>query len=155
MIESLKTIIQAQPFFAGFADPMMDLIAGCASNVKFPKGAYLMHEAGPANEFFLLREGRVEISVHGAQYGTVNVQTLDAGEMVGWSWLVPPYRSRFDAKAVEDTRALRFDGKCLRDKCEAEPATGYELLKRVSTTLAQRLESSRLQLMDVYGRNAH
>jgi CRP/FNR family cyclic AMP-dependent transcriptional regulator len=155
MIESLKTIIQAQPFFAGFSESTMDLIVGCASNVKFPKGAYLMHDAEAANEFFLIREGRVEISVHGAQYGTVKVQTLDAGEMVGWSWLVPPYRSRFDAMAVEDTRALRFDGKCLRDKCETDPSTGYELLKRVSTTLAQRLEGSRFQLMDVYGRNSH
>ena len=152
MIESLKPIIQAQPFFAGFSEAMTDLIVGCAENVRFRKGAYLMHEGQPENDFFLIREGRVVLSIHGAQYGKITVQTLDAGEMVGWSWLVPPYRARFDASALEDTRALRFDGQCLRSKCEQDPATGYELLKRVSTTLAQRLESSCLQLMDVYGR---
>jgi len=154
MIETLKPIIQAQPFFAGFSEAMTDLIVGCAENVKYAKGAHLMHEGQPANDFFLIRAGSVLISVHGAQYGKIHVQTLYAGEIVGWSWLVPPYRARFDAVALEDTRTLRFDGQCLRNKCEQDPAMGYELLKRVSATLAQRLESSRLQLMDVYGRNA-
>jgi len=152
MIESLKPIIRAQPFFAGFSDTMTDVIVGCAENVRFSKDAYLMHEGQKANEFFFIREGRVGISFYGAQHGTIIVQTLDAGDLVGWSWLVPPYRARFDAVALEDTRALRFDGECLRRKCEQDPATGYELLKRVSTDLARRLESARLQLMDVYGR---
>jgi CRP-like cAMP-binding protein len=153
MIESLKPIIQSQPFFIGFSDAMTDLIVGCAQNVRFGKGDYLLHEGEPANEFFLIREGRVEISVHAAQCGKFTVQTLEPGEVVGWSWLVPPYRARFDAMALEDTRALRFDGQCLRNKCDQDPATGYELLKRVSSMLAQRLESSRIQLMDVYGRD--
>lgn len=151
MIESLKPIIKAQPFFLGFSEEMTELIVGCAENVRFTGGEYLIHEGEPANEFFLIREGRVALSLHGAQYGKLTVQTLDAGEMIGWSWLVPPYRARFDAVAIEDTRALRFDGECLRGKCEQDPATGYELLKRVSRTLAERLESARLQLMDVYG----
>jgi CRP-like cAMP-binding protein len=154
MIESLKPIIQAQPFFAGFSEAMTDLLVGCAENVRYPKDAYLMHEGQPANDFFLIRAGKVEISIHGAQYGKLTVQTLESGEMVGWSWLVPPYRARFDAVSLEDTRALRFDGECLRGKCDQDPATGYELLKRVSSMLAQRLESSRIQLMDVYGRNS-
>ena len=152
MIESLKPIIQSQPFFAGVSETIIDVIVGCAENVKITKGAHLMHEGQPANVFFLIREGRVGISIHGAQFGAIPVETLEAGEMVGWSWLVPPYRARFDARAVEDTRALRFDGECLRGTCEEDHVTGYELLKRVSASLAQRLESSRLQLIDVYGR---
>jgi CRP-like cAMP-binding protein len=151
MIESLKPVIQSQPFFRGFSEEMLELIVGCAENVRFARGDYLMREGQQANEFFLIRSGRVMISVHGVQYGTLNVQTVEPGEMVGWSWLVPPYRARFDAAAAEETRALRFDGQCLREKCNKEPRLGYELLKRVSTSLADRLESARIQLMDLYG----
>ncbi len=152
MIKTLKPTIQAQPFFTGFSEEMTDLIVGCAQNVRYRKDEHLIREGEPANEFFLIREGRVALSIHGAQYGKLVVETLDAGDMVGWSWLVPPYRARFDAVALGDTRVLRFDGQCLRGKCEQDPATGYELLKRVSRTLAERLESARVQLMDVYGR---
>ena len=151
MIESLKPVIQAQPFFQGFSAAMTDLIVGCAENVRFAKGDHLLREGQPANEFFLIRSGRVVISIHGVQYGTLIVQTIEPGEMLGWSWLVPPYRARFDAAAAEETRALRFDGQCLRGKCDEDPHLGYELLKRVSASLAERLESSRIQLMDLYG----
>ena len=152
MIESLKPVIQAQPFFRGFSAAMTELIVGCAKNVRFAKGDYLLREGQPANEFFLIRSGRIVISIHGAQHGTLTVQTIEPGEMIGWSWLVPPYRARFDATAAEETRALRFDGQCLRGKCDEDPRLGYELLKRVSTSLAERLESLRIQLMDLYGR---
>lgn len=152
MIETLKPIIRAHPFFQGFSEVTIDLMVGCAENVRVPTGEYLLREGEVANDFFLIREGRVQISVYGAQYGKFVVQTLDAGEVVGWSWLVPPYRSRFDAKAIDDVRLLRFDGQCLRTKCEQDPAMGFELLKRVSGVLAERLSSARLQLMDVYGK---
>ena len=151
MTESLATLIRAQPFLSGFADEHVELIAGCASNVRFAPGERLFREGQPANVFYLLRSGRVEISVHGAQRGRMAVQTLGGGEMVGWSWLVPPYRARFEATATEDTRALGFDGECLRGKCEEHPSMGFALLKKVSSVLAQRLEASRIQMMDVYG----
>ena len=152
MIESLKPVIQAQPFFHGFSAAMTERIVGCAENVRFVKDDYLLREGQPANEFFVIRSGRVMISIHGVQLGTLTVQTIEPGEMIGWSWLVPPYRARFDAIAVEETRALRFDGQCLRGKCDEDPHLGYEVLKRVSSMLAQRLEDSRIQLMDLYGR---
>ncbi len=153
MIESLKPVIESQPFFAGFPGPMIDLIVGCARNARFERGAQLMRQGQPANEFFLIRGGRVRVSIHGGPHGPLTVQTVEPGEMIGWSWLVPPYRARFDAQAVEETRALVFDGACLRAKCEEDPRMGYQLLKRVSAVLAQRLEGARVQLLDVYGRN--
>ena len=90
----------------------------------------------------------VEIFVPGS--GPIVIQTLEAGEVLGWSWLVPPHRKQFDARALEVTVALKFDAACLRTKCEEDPKLGYELLKRFTQILGQRLQATRLQLLDVY-----
>jgi CRP-like cAMP-binding protein len=82
----------------------------------------------------------------------VTIQTVGPGELLGWSWLMPPYRWHFDARALEQTRALSFDGTCIRNKCETDHRLGYELMKRLAYVFTQRLEASRLQLLDVYGR---
>jgi hypothetical protein len=91
----------------------------------------------------------VEIFVPGR--GNVAVETLGEGEVLGWSWLFPPYRWHFDARAVDMVRAIAMDGKCLRTKCDADPALGYEMVKRVASVVMQRLEAARMQLVDVYG----
>ena len=83
--------------------------------------------------------------------GAVVIQTVEEGDRVGWSWLFPPHVWKYDAKSLELTRALALDGKCLRAKCEADPRLGYELMKRVSRVMTERLEATRLQLIDVYG----
>jgi CRP-like cAMP-binding protein len=79
---------------------------------------------------------------------------LAAGEVLGWSWLIPPYHWKFDARAIEQTRALALDGKCLRTKCEEDHDLGYELLKRFAQIMEERLQATRLQLLDVYGLRA-
>ncbi len=78
-------------------------------------------------------------------------QTVAEGDVLGWSWLFPPYRWVFDAQALELTRALVFDGTCLRGKCEDDHNLGYELMKRFAHVVVQRLQATRLQLLDVYG----
>ena len=83
--------------------------------------------------------------------GAVTLQTLGEGEILGWSWLFPPYVCQFDARAREDVRATSFDGACLRTKCDADPALGYELMKRLARMVSSRLEAARRQLLDVYG----
>jgi hypothetical protein len=80
------------------------------------------------------------------------ITTLGAGELVGWSWLFPPYRWHFDARATELTRTIAFDGACLRDKCEQDHDLGYELMRRFASLMLDRLQATRLQLLDVYGR---
>ena len=151
MIKSLQPIIEAHPFFRGIAPEHLELITGCARNLRYRPGEHLMREGAAADTFYLIREGRVLLQINGGARGLLTVQTAGPGEVVGWSWLVPPYECRFDAQAVETTRAIAFEGRCLRGKCEANPAMGYELLKRVSATLAQRLATTRAQLLDVYG----
>jgi CRP/FNR family cyclic AMP-dependent transcriptional regulator len=103
----------------------------------------------PMTSTYSRRKGRLEVFIPGR--GSVTIQTLGSGDILGWSWLIPPYAWRFDARAVEMTRAIALDGKCLRDKCEADHDLGYELLKRIAAILGQRLDATRFRLLDVYG----
>lgn len=151
-MKGLASLLAEHPFFRGMDPDHVELIAGCAKNARFADGDYLFREGQDADEFHLLREGKVALELHAPGQGELRIQTVKEGDIVGFSWLMPPHRWMFDARALEPTRTLAFDGQCLRGKCEQDPAMGYELLKRVSATLAERLESARLQIMDVYGR---
>jgi CRP/FNR family transcriptional regulator, cyclic AMP receptor protein len=151
-METLEPLLSKHPFFEGLEPNHLKTLTGCASNVHFPGGQMIFKEGEEANQFFLLREGRVAIEVFVEARGPVTIQTLSAGEILGWSWLVPPYYWRFDARAVDEVRALALDGKCLREKCETDPRLGYELLKRFAVIISRRLEATRIQLLDVYGR---
>jgi CRP/FNR family transcriptional regulator, cyclic AMP receptor protein len=118
--------------------------------VRFEAGQYIFHEGQPADQFYLLRSGRVALQIS-APERTFTVQTVGEDEIVGASWLVPPYRWGFDAKALELTRAIAMDAACLRGKCEGDHDLGYEMMKRFMPVLIQRLHATRLQILDVYG----
>ncbi len=149
--ETIDSLIAEHPFFKGLGERYLKLIAGCGSNVRFNAGQYLCREGEEADKFYAIRHGKVGVEVFVPQRGPVTVQTVSEGELVGWSWLFPPYRWQFDARALEIVRATSFDGACLRKKCDEDPAMGYELMKRLAQVISQRLESTRLQLLDVYG----
>jgi CRP-like cAMP-binding protein len=131
-----------------------DLVCSCAKNVYFAAGQYLFHEGEPADWFYLLRHGLVALQITAPGRGSVTFQTVPQGEMVGISWLIPPYRWTYDAKAIEDTRAIAINALCLREKCEADHDLGYEMMKRFTPVLVQRLQATRLQILDVYGTHA-
>lgn len=150
--QTLEPILAEHPFFQGLLPEELQLLTGCASNIVFRAGETICREGDPANQFFVLRQGKVALEVHTPERGSVVLQTIGAGEILGWSWLIPPYQWRFNARAVELTRAIALDGQCLRNKCEANPRLGYELLKRVAQVFAERLLATRLQLLDVYGK---
>jgi len=150
-METLRPILAVHPFFADLAPHHIDLLVGCASNVRFDAGAFLFHAGEEADAFFLIRQGRVALEIAAPGRTSITVQTLREGEILGWSWLIPPYHWTLDARAVEPTRALALDGVCLRTKCEADHDLGYELLKRFAHIIELRLEATRLQLLDVYG----
>ncbi|MDX2044843.1 MAG: cyclic nucleotide-binding domain-containing protein [Acidobacteriota bacterium] len=149
--QTLEPILAEHPFFQGLAAEDIQLVAGCATNAVFKAGEVISREGEPANQFYLLREGKVALEIYVPERGQVVLQTLGAGELVGWSWLIPPYQWRFDVRAVEFVHAFALDGACLRGKCEANPRLGYELLKRVAQVFTERLMATRLQLLDVYG----
>ncbi len=150
-MEGIAQIIAEHRFFAAFDPAHTQLISGCAKNVRFDPGRYLLQQGAPADEFYLLRHGRVVLELSGPGRGTVTFQTLGPGELVGVSWLVAPYRWTYDAKAVELVRAISIDASCLREKSEADHDFGYEMMKRFMPVLVQRLQAARLQLLDVYG----
>lgn len=152
--KGIDALLATHGFFQGLDGPRLALVAGCGKNVKIAAGRYLAREGRDADTFYAIRGGRVAIELHAPERGAVVLQTVGEGEMLGWSWLVPPYRWTFDARAVEEVRAVEFDGKCLRKKCDADPALGYDLMKRFAGVFAKRLEAARLQLIDLYGKPA-
>jgi CRP/FNR family transcriptional regulator, cyclic AMP receptor protein len=154
-MENLESILTEHPFLEGLDKKQIQLLVGCASNVIFKAGDFIFREGEPADSFYFIRHGRVLIETHVPQKGPLIIRSREKGEILGWSWLVPPYRWHFDARAVELTRAIALDGKCLREKCEVDHDLGYEIMKRFALIIAERLEATRLQLMDIYGNGTH
>ena len=150
----LDRIVREHPFFAGLDEDFLKLVVGCAKNVRFEAGQYLFHEGGTADQFYLIRHGTVALEVAVPGRGPLMFQTVGEGEIVGLSWLFPPYRWAFDARARELVRAVAMDGKCLRDKCEADHRLGYDVMKRLVPILMERLQATRMQVLDVYGEPA-
>lgn len=151
-MRGLETILADVPLFEGMEGERLELLAGCASNVRFEPGEVLFREGDEANTFYVIRGGTVALETFVPARGGMTIETIDAGEVVGWSWLFPPYRWHFDARAVAQVRATAIDGACLRGKCDDDPALGYDLMRRFAQVMIERLQWTRLRLLDVYGR---
>jgi len=150
-MKTIEALIGEHAYFQGMSPEYLALLAGCGRNVQFQPGQYIHREGEEANEFYAIRHGKVALEMFAPGRGPVTLHTLGEGEVLGWSWLFPPYRWLFDARAVDLTRAVHFDGLCLRNKCEADPAMGFDFMKRFAQVAVARLDSARLQLLDVYG----
>lgn len=151
----IESLLKDNPLFQGLPESDLQVIAGCASNVKFDPGDFLFREGRQANAFYLIRYGKVSVEFFAPGRGPITIQTPDEGDVIGWSWLYPPHEWSHDARALTLTRAIAFDAKCLRAKCDADPRLGYELMKRFARLVHERLESTRLQLLDLYGDGTH
>ncbi len=149
--KAIHDLLQTHPFFEGMDRETLELIGGCGANVRIEEGEYLAQEGDESKRFYAIRHGRIAVQIRVPGRGPVTIQTLEDGDILGWSWLFPPYRWIYDARALELTRAVRFEGACIREKCERNPAMGYELMKRFAGIFAKRIEATRLQLLDVYG----
>ena len=149
--EDLSEALHQHPFLGDMADNHIQTLLGCATNIHVPEGAYLIHEGQIANKFFLVRTGRLTLEMDVPPRGTVRIQTVGPGEVLGWSWLISPYRWHFSACAVAEVRALALDGECLRNKCEKDHDFGYEMLKRLAQVMERRVDATRMQLLDLYG----
>jgi CRP-like cAMP-binding protein len=150
-MQTLDEIVAESPVFQGLEPDQLQLIAGCAHNAAFFKGERLFREGDAADTFYLVRRGRVALTTHVPARGDVTIETVEPGEVLGWSWLFPPYEWHFDARAVEDAGVVAFDGACLRGKCEADHALGFELMRRFAQVMIDRLQHTRRLLLDVYG----
>jgi CRP/FNR family transcriptional regulator, cyclic AMP receptor protein len=148
----MDKIVREHRFFAGLSQDKIQLIAGCTRNVRFDAGRYLFHEGEPADEFFLIRNGRVALEMAAPGRTAITFQTVPEGDVVGLSWLIPPYRWTYDARALDLVRAIGIDAKCLRGKCESDSAFGYTMMMRFVPVMVERLQATRLQVLDVYGK---
>ena len=150
-METLEPILAQHPFFQDIEPVYLQLMVGCAANVRFAAGDDLFREGDVADRFYLIRHGHVALQVFIPGQGRITIETIEAGEVLGWSWLFPPYRWHFDAQALELSRAIAFDGACLRAKCDEDHDLGYMLMQRFAQVMTQRLQATRLQLLDLYG----
>jgi CRP/FNR family transcriptional regulator, cyclic AMP receptor protein len=150
-MRTIADLIGDAPVLAGFAPHHLELIAGCGQNAHLAAGETLFRTGDAADRFFLIRGGSVALELAVPQHEPLTISTLHDGEIVGWSWLFEPYKWAFDGRAVENTGVVAFDGACLRGKCEADHELGYHLMRRFAAVLVDRLQATRLQLLDVYG----
>ena len=154
-MQELESLIASAPLFEGLGARELETIAGCARNVRFASGQNLFREGDAADAFYLVRHGSVAIETFVPTRGAVMIETIEPGEFIGWSWLFEPYRWHFDASALTTVRATAFDGACLRGKCESDTALGYVLMSRFAQVLIERLQWTRLRLLDLYGNGPH
>jgi CRP-like cAMP-binding protein len=153
-MKTMEVLVGEVPALAGLEPAHLELVAGCAQNVHIPAGTYLFREASPADRFYAIRHGAVAIEIHVPARDAVIIETLHEGDLLGWSWLFPPYQWSFDARALDPLSAIAFDGACLRGKCEADHDLGYALMQRIAQVMIERLQATRLRLLDVYGASA-
>ncbi len=150
--EDIAALVANHPLLVGLPGDMASLVTGCARNVAVKSGEYLLVEGGAADTLYLLRRGRVSLEARAPGRLPLVIETVEPGAGIGWSWLFPPYRWQFDARATEPVGAIAVDAVCLRSKAEADPAFGYELIKRFASVMLARLDAAQLRLLDLYGR---
>ncbi|MBK6618563.1 MAG: cyclic nucleotide-binding domain-containing protein [Nitrosomonas sp.] len=146
----IADLLHDHPFFAGLSPAYINLLAGCGKNIHFDTGDFLMKEGEDAHTFYVIRSGKVVVEAYTPGFGHQIVTQVNHHGVVGYSWLFPPYRVAFDVRAIEPVSAVQLDGECLRSKTESDHELGYQLMQRFAQVMLQRLQATRLQMLDVY-----
>lgn len=150
-ITAINEVLAEHRFFRDLPKELSDQFAGCSEFVAFATGQQVLTEGEPANSFFAIRSGRVAVGVHTPNRGFVIIETLHAGDILGWSWLFPPYQWHFDAVALKPVTAIELHAKCIRTYLAENPQDGYKLAIGIASVMEDRLESARMRLIDLYG----
>jgi CRP-like cAMP-binding protein len=146
MNTELTRRIAAHPFLHAARPDHLEIIGAGAVEVTFPPEHLIFREREPANRCYLIESGQVALEARGPDGVATQLQVLGEGEVLGWSWLFPPYTWHFQARTLGTTRALALDGGHLLAASERDPAFGYELMKRVSQVVLDRLQAARRKL---------
>jgi CRP/FNR family transcriptional regulator, cyclic AMP receptor protein len=146
-VKTVDNVIAEHPFLHGLKPEYLRLLAKNAMRMHYGAGEVIFREGDPANRFYLIEEGRVSLESPRRDDGGVLIQSIGAGDVLGWSWLFPPYYWHFDAHVTEPTTAIFFYGTHLREACEQDPNFGYELMKRMAQIVIQRLQATRRRLV--------
>jgi CRP-like cAMP-binding protein len=144
---SIERTIATHPFLRGMSLHQLRLLSDSAVEEHFPARGWIFREGGPANRFYLIQKGTVGLELHVKDKGHTLIQTIGAGDVLGWSWLFPPYFWHFNARALEPTDALCLYATPLRAECDSDHELGYELMKRMAQVMLRRLQATRRQLL--------
>jgi CRP/FNR family cyclic AMP-dependent transcriptional regulator len=157
MIEVNAAALATHPFLHGMSCDQLSVLAEAARDVTFPARQRLFEDGGNATRFWLIQSGHVSLDLHVPGEGPVVIETIGMGELLGWSWLFPPYKWAFGAVAATAVEAFEFDAPAVRECCAADPDIGYELNQRVTRVLAKRLQVTRIRLLarSGYGAAVH
>src|SRR5215469_14788565 len=147
MIEVNAAALATHSFLHGISADQLDMLAKGARDVSFPARHRLFEDGGHATRFWLIQSGHVALDLHVPGEGPMVIETIGMGELLGWSWLFPPYKWAFGAVAVSPVEAFEFDAASVRASCAADPALGYEFTGRITRVLAGRLQTTRIRLI--------
>jgi CRP-like cAMP-binding protein len=146
-VKPVESVIAEHPFLHGLKPEYLRLLADSALRMRYEAGELIFREGDPANRFYLIEQGCVSLESQRRDAGAVAIQVIGPGDVLGWSWLFPPYYWHFDARAAEPTMAIFFYGTRLRERCEQDHDFGYEMMKRMTQVVIHRLQAARKQLL--------
>jgi len=149
--KALETYLSKHPAFKDLSPEHTAIVAKYASAQQFKAGVLIFNQDEPADQFFMITEGKVTVEIPALYGAPVIIETLGSGEVLGWSWLFPPYKWHFAARAAEDTTTFQIDGKRLRQECDQDPVLGYAVVMCVAKFMMERLSASRQRVMDLFG----
>ena len=143
-----KEYLRGTPVFSGLSDDVLKFLSECSGARAIRKGQILFQQGENADKFFVVRHGRITIRMPAIMGPSLEIQTLGNDQVLGWSWLIAPYKWNFQAMAEEDSELLQFDGAAILARCEQDPKFGYELFKKFAGLMSMRLDAARLKMMD-------
>ena len=146
---ALEAEVKAHPFLIGMSDHHIRLLADCAMLTHFAPETTIFAQGDTANRFYLIQQGAVILESNTSEE-KVEIDRIGDGDLLGWSWLFPPYVWHFTARTVAPTKAIFFYGTVLRDYCEKDHSLGFELFKRMSEVMTRRLQAARARLLKAY-----
>lgn len=149
-MKTIEDMLSVHPFVQGLSPSHIQLLLEGAAVAHFEEDEFIFHEHDDAGRFYLIVSGNIALKIHAPSAGPIPIQTVGAGQVLGWSWLIPPYKWQFDARAYSPVTAITFDATFLQSLFERDPEIGYRFLLRITLVLAERLQATRLQLLDVY-----
>jgi CRP/FNR family transcriptional regulator, cyclic AMP receptor protein len=149
-VEPLATRVVFHPFLAGMNHAQLTLLTDCAVARHFDTGQTILCQGEFANGFYLIETGKVALESEAGLGQSIVIQTIGAGDLLGWSWMFPPYVWQFTARAIEPATVLFFYAAILRENCEKDHSLGYELLKRMSAVMVTRLQAAHDQMLSLY-----
>jgi CRP/FNR family transcriptional regulator, cyclic AMP receptor protein len=154
LAEPLATRVTLHPFLAGMNRTQLASLTDCAMAAHFKTGQTILREGEFADRCYLIETGDVVLESEGKFSEPLVIETIGAGDLLGWSWMFPPYVWQFTARAIEPTTAIFFYGSILRQYCEKDHSLGYELLKRISAVMVKRLQAAHKQMLAFHARSA-